>query len=109
MNKKCKHCLKIKPLTAFHIAPRHRFGVGSWCKECKNESDKNRSKNHKVNPFKDKVRHKFRYKVKNGEILKPKICSICGNKGKISGHHKDYNKPFDVIWLCCVCHYKIHH
>jgi hypothetical protein len=35
-------------------------------------------------------------------------CSICGTEKEVHGHHKDYSKPLDVIWLCARCHHRIH-
>lgn len=61
--------------------------------------------------FKDKSRARslLNQKVASGVIKKPKKCSIC-NKGKVRivGHHEDYTKPLDVIWVCDVCHCDIH-
>lgn len=34
-------------------------------------------------------------------------CSVCGNP-KSDGHHKDYSKPLDVIWLCRKHHAEEH-
>lgn len=40
---------------------------------------------------------------------KPDRCAICGNRSSvIHGHHEDYNKPFEVIWCCPVCHKELH-
>lgn len=43
--------------------------------------------------------------VEKGALLRPDICSQCGlDKGVIEGHHEDYEKPLEVIWLCRLCH-----
>jgi hypothetical protein len=46
--------------------------------------------------------------VRDGLVSKPKCCSRCGAGGKIHGHHFDYTKPLDVIWLCPACHHQEH-
>lgn len=44
--------------------------------------------------------------VAKGEIIKTS-CEKCGNV-KVDGHHKDYSKPLEVIWLCRVHHKEEH-
>jgi len=46
--------------------------------------------------------------IKQGKLVRPDECSICAKKGKIEGHHHDYSKPLDVVWLCTSCHRTIH-
>lgn len=46
--------------------------------------------------------------VKRGEIQKPDRCSDCRQVAKITGHHEDYSKPLDVVWLCYGCHGRRH-
>jgi hypothetical protein len=42
-------------------------------------------------------------------LPKPETCQHCGNiPKKLHGHHEDYSKPFDVIWLCFPCHRHFH-
>lgn len=47
-----------------------------------------------------------------GIITNATKCTLCGIDkiyGKtIYAHHFDYAKPFDIIWCCAKCHYKIH-
>ncbi len=46
--------------------------------------------------------------VRGGKIKKPKKCPVCGKKKRIHGHHEDYYKPLDVVWVCQVCHKGLH-
>jgi hypothetical protein len=43
-----------------------------------------------------------------GRIIKPNKCTRCPSTVNIQGHHPDYDKPLDVIWLCAICH-KLEH
>lgn len=47
--------------------------------------------------------------VRSGKIKKPRLCTKCGKPGRIHGHHEDYCKPLDVIWVCQICHKRIYH
>lgn len=44
--------------------------------------------------------------IRGGTVFRPDSCSICGKVGRLDGHHPDYTKPLDVVWLCQVCHKK---
>jgi len=56
---------------------------------------------------KQRARMKVSYHLKMGNIVKPDACSKCGGtKPRIEGHHEDYTKPLEVIWLCTPCHRK---
>ena len=55
-----------------------------------------------------KARQMIGNAIKRGFIIKPKNCEVCGRETKIYGHHHDYNKPFEVKWVCGSCHKKIH-
>ncbi|MGC1177023.1 MAG: hypothetical protein WA843_03035 [Candidatus Saccharimonadales bacterium] len=58
---------------------------------------------------KKKAQHLLQTYVQRGKILKPSICSICNCESKrIEGHHADYSKPLEVIWVCSSCHHNIH-
>jgi predicted SnoaL-like aldol condensation-catalyzing enzyme len=46
--------------------------------------------------------------IKSGRLVRPVKCDKCSTKGKVIGHHHDYNKPLDVIWLCQPCHKQLH-
>ena len=57
-----------------------------------------------------KVKHRAREElnraVKCGRVNKSP-CLGCKNP-EVEGHHEDYSRPLDVIWLCKKCHTAMH-
>lgn len=37
-------------------------------------------------------------------LVRPSTCEKCMKECKPHGHHEDYSKPLEVMWLCKVCH-----
>ena len=66
----------------------------------------NEEKWKKKNPGKVKAQKKLQVAVQIGQIVK-RPCAICG-KINVQGHHFDYRRPYDVLWLCPVHHKAIH-
>ena len=56
-----------------------------------------------------KAEHDVALLARLGKKIKPTECEICKwSKTRLSGHHQDYSKPLEVIWVCGSCHKKIH-
>ena len=65
------------------------------------------SRNQKAKfPEKIAARQALGVAVRTGQIRK-RPCEHCGAK-KVHGHHPDYSRPLDVVWLCPPCHRKEH-
>ena len=62
--------------------------------------------NQILNPKKAKSRNIFAKCLRQGIILKPTRCNLCGTEAHLEGHHPDYSKPIAVLWLCKKCHVK---
>ena len=135
--KECFKCHRMLLLSEFYKHPQMADGHLNKCKECtkldtfndrhfnRTEKirayDKKRSKtakrtalHHKVNkeyknrhPGRRIVNNQLVRAVKAGKVIKPDVCQICRSPNPVS-HHHDYNKPFDVLWVCNSCHRKIH-
>ena len=60
----------------------------------------------KRHPEKYKARYMVMDAVRRGSLVKLP-CKVCGDK-KTHGHHEDYSKPLEVIWLCKTHHFEIH-
>jgi hypothetical protein len=89
---KRKYNIKLKLLGKFNRGNR------------KAQSQRSRDKN----PLKNRAMNRVCCAVKSGKLIKPETCSVCNTKGYIMGHHEDYNKPLEVIWVCWKCHEGIH-
>lgn len=60
---------------------------------------------------KEDARNQLRKAVKRGDVVKPEHCEQCGVRPaapQLHGHHPDYSRPLDVIWLCPSCHGAAH-
>jgi len=124
--KECFKCNIVKPLSDFYKHKQMADGYLNKCKECNRKDSALQLEKNKLNPDwiekeKERVRKKQLAKkghprtliyaevkrmVASGEIIK-KPCAVCG-KEKAQGHHEDYNKPYDLIWLC-VRHHQDRH
>jgi len=87
----------------------------------KSKASKTNKKYRRTQKYKDAInkhRNKFperraaNIKIANalstGKIARPNQCSICNNHCIPQGHHPDYSKPLDVVWVCHNCHTGIH-
>ena len=132
--KKCTGCKKVKPIDSFYYSNFYKRYLAK-CKSCelalryayyrknkkhivKREKIYNTTETRKLlrnendkrmyRKFRDKwlARAKLRYAVRVGKVKKLP-CEVCG-KSKSHGHHPDYSKPLDVIWLCVKHHWELH-
>ena len=66
----------------------------------------------KRNPEKIHAHRVLNGYVRRGQVLRPTTCEECGKdpglnkagRSLIHGHHEDYSKPMEVLWLCVDCH-----
>lgn len=57
----------------------------------------------------DAARAEVARAVRSGRLVRPKACQDCGREGTpIEGHHLDYARPLEVIFLCRPCHRACH-
>lgn len=59
------------------------------------------------NPEKVKAQNALNYAVRMGRLVRGS-CEGCGTDKKVHAHHDDYSKPFQVRWLCYLCHKSEH-
>ena len=118
--KTCARCGEKKDESGFHKKKAATDGLSSWCRQCKSTSDVERQRKKLAGMTgeelalrgKQKAAHRAVARaVKNGSLLKPDSCSLCGVVKpfkEIHGHHEDYDKPLCVVWICRTCHLEDH-
>jgi hypothetical protein len=128
--KTCFKCQKEKPVTDFYKHPQMADGLLGKCKECTKSDSHRRHNEKLMEPeWAIKERKRQREKEEKRRVLglvKPITnrrqpnrrkanvmmanavrdgrltripCEVCGNQ-RSQGHHEDYSKPLDVVWLC---------
>ena len=79
------------------------------CLECHAKHMREWRKTHKMSSEqrrRSNARSYLHVYVKRGNVTKG-TCEVCGS-ANVQGHHKDYSKPLDVVWLCKKHHNEIH-
>ena len=76
-------------------------------KKAREKYKKNPNKFNKRD-LKYKVRCDLNNAIKKGIVVRPEKCEKCSKICKPHGHHFDYSKPLEVLWLCSSCHGKEH-
>lgn len=119
--KLCAKCNILQSTDQFFKRSDTKCGLSSHCKKClkiksrlfntsekgKIVREKNKKEMYKRHPEQTLAIGKVYTALKNGLLIK-KPCEVCGNINGIHGHHDDYTKPLDVIWLCSEHHRERH-
>lgn len=61
--------------------------------------------------YREAARRQVQFAVADGILQPPDDCEMCGRglpDTYIEGHHEEYSRPLDVIWLCATCHGRVH-
>ena len=125
--RRCTKCHESKEPAEFHRNKKARDGRQSWCKACikahiaspegkayklaYDRSEKGRATKRRVYQkykYKTIARNRLALAVRKGKVIRPDNCSSCGVDCIPHGHHTNYNKVLDVVWLCKNCHVEAH-
>lgn len=96
------HAKHIEGLRQWYAANPH---TGNHPRDKQRQAEYNRSRSHSPEV---RARKRFYAAISLGRITRPNNCSVCGKQCKPHGHHDDYSKPYDVLWVCTKCHGDIH-
>lgn len=128
MLKKCSCCGAEKPPHDFQVRRASKDGLTASCKACLKERDRIRDQDpariaakkeyiqgkgkevanackrrwQEKNPKKRSVHILTGNAIRDGLIHKG-CCEVCGVQDVVA-HHKDYDKPFEITWLCSKHH-----
>ena len=133
MTQTCSNCLIEQPISNFPLNRVGRPGRRKRCKSCvaadmrlsnaiKSMLTKSPRKQNLSKPYHSPAKKEWRKNnqaqvaavtafnnaKQAGKIKVATACSVCGDEGRLEGHHEDYSRPLDVIWLCRSCHLMRH-
>lgn len=116
--KTCRDCGTSKGISDFYVKERRKYATRyfSRCKPCyyKWVYAKDKAQGFKWHGRSERnwaARYKVMLAVASGKLIKPELCEECGfptRPERLHGHHEDYARPLDVLWLCDLCHHKRH-
>jgi len=88
------------------VLARHLY---SKTKQGINTSNKAKNKWSENNQIKRAASYIVNNAVRDNKIIKPDSCFSCSRKNvRLEGHHVDYAKPLEVMWMCSKCHREWH-
>lgn len=113
--KTCTDCGETKWLSEFCHDARRKDGHMGHCAECNKRRCRERyakkpewyAKREDETPeFVKRARRALSQAVRSGRLIRLP-CTVCMS-GKAEGHHDDYSKPLEVVWLCKEHHRQRH-
>tara|TARA_R110000772_G_scaffold223246_1_gene333738 strand:+ start:61 stop:489 length:429 start_codon:yes stop_codon:yes gene_type:complete len=131
LSKECFKCGENKPLSAFYKHKQMKDGHVNKCKTCNlvdvsehrlanlekiREYDRERgarTRSGYCKEYRAKFPNKYKaHRMVSGAIKSGKLhkepCVVCGTIENIVGHHNDYLKPLNVVWMCQAHHKQWH-
>lgn len=104
----CKDCVKARA-RARRFDPEKREAILAYDrKRGARQGPEYLAQYRAANMSKYKAHSAVTNAVRDGRLERPNRCDHCGTDCKPHGHHEDYNKPLEVIWLCAECHRNLH-
>lgn len=118
----CRRCQKEKLKSEFNQNRKSKDGLQSYCRGCQADyiaewdaGKGNREKRSKYvarceakTPGRKTANYVLRKAILAGIIVKPEWCEIDACEKPPIGHHEDYNKELEVMWLCRRHHRRRH-
>src|SRR3990167_1396712 len=109
VNSRCREChkLRMREIRLTNPSVQERERIRAKRPERKAAARKIAMRWRQENPTAYKAQTAVGNAIRDGK-LKREPCALCGTTTHVHAHHKDYNKPLDVKWLCAKCHHRLH-
>jgi len=111
---RCKECVKerVRSYREKNIDRVREYDRSRGQLPHRKEGVRLRANRYKPEPSKWRSRNEDKYRahialgnaIRDGRITRPDRCERCSSSYAVQGHHEDYSKPFEVMWLCPRCH-----
>jgi hypothetical protein len=99
---------KLEEIQAFDRArgqlPHRKEAVKARAPRYKDKPYRQIANMRAKDPLKAQARMVLGNAIQNGKIVRPDRCEVCGKECTPHGHHADYSKSLEVVWVCSECH-----
>lgn len=125
--KLCNGCHKLHPITEYSSSSGYSDGLNDRCYYCCHEETARNNKKRKWEPGyqhrkikesldrqakenpdyylkKEVCRATTNYYIRAGILVRSSKCDVCGKECVPHAHHRNYDDPMDIAWLCTSCH-----
>ena len=108
----CQTCHR----TRYYVSVARDFRLADERREKKRQRDREYNKRRPGRTSRTKaserIRNKVRWALQSGRLVRPGICQgTCGRADdrsdparRLSAHHDDHRRVYDVLFLCARCH-----
>ncbi len=104
----CLECERQKDYERYSIPEeklKHLYQSAQWRKDNRQAVAGHSAKWANENQEKRKAHQIVKYALDKKYLTKGTYCECCGATDRpLEGHHPDYSRPLDVLWLCRSCH-----
>lgn len=98
----CRTCKHRAAQAKYRAKNRRRLNAEHAAWEASEERLAERRRRwRETDPAVRRAHYLVRHALRRGDMVRPDVCEQApGCQGRIEGHHDDYDKPFEVRWLC---------
>lgn len=104
----CKKCKKRAYMRRYLRDHPEKNDKAGWRARNPGRHTRQKSRTENTPPAKRRAQNAVASALRNGTLTRPSSCERCARTCKPVAHHRDYDRPLEVEWICRSCHGREH-